>query len=955
MDPTARHGGPEPAYDVGAALDMLWLTGSTPDAAMAWLGGALGTGPDPAAEPEGGGGAGYGAPAGFDWGPGGGKPPPAPTPGFPAAPVQLPSWDDGGTPVRALPMRIRAEPRLPAARALENALKPLGSTADAPGRTDLDIDRTAEAMAVADAFVPVLRPQREPRWDLLLVRDTSAATAPWGAVLRELADVLRRSGVFRTVREIHADVSGPEPRFTASDRTTPCDPARMLADGGRGMVFVITDGVCEGWQSAAAIGHLGSWHERGPVVVWHLLPERLWAKTAIAPSRVVLRPSLGARHRPRILVCRDDDRPPVPVDDADFLALPVLAFDGAPVLHWAPGRETAEPPWSHVRRLMGMLVGRTQGIRELTAAAWVVPRSAPRAAPHPPGPVPVDLPAEQRVDTFLRTVPPSCADLLYGLAGTAPITFETMRLVNAVVNERPDPADVAEVFLSGLLVRTDDEAAEAPPEEAPYDFPADVRAVLLSRCTSAELLAMYDRIAQEVARRLGSDAVAFRVLLSGEDFPAPARIADGARPLAYLTAALLRRLANNPEVRNAALLERLAAGGPDLAPGTPIPGFRKPEPAPPPGSAPPPSRPPSGTPQLSAADPGTPGPAAEAARPRGVLGGALLDGARMVVPAADVADAIGTLPPEPAPEPEPGRDRRRPSAVPRVALLGGQASGKTTFLVVAALRMFTTDRGARLDLDLPGVALDDVLITPRDDATKEFVHRAGVSIIEQRVFPNATSQPEDLRLRVDARCTVRRRLRWRRKLSWRVAFDLELHDRAGGDFEEPDSPLTLGADAVRNVRDTHGIVFLADLSSPAAAAHTAASLSRFIPRLRPDGLPEEAADRLPHFVAVCVSKCDDARVRDRVLGGASAPGAAGVEAALRRLAARGDADVDTMLRVLGTWFHHDRVRYFGTTSVGWDYQGDAFRLRGRPVQPVNVWEPMVWLASSVGAFAGETS
>jgi hypothetical protein len=309
-----------------------------------------------------------------------------------------------------------------------------------------------------------------------------------------------------------------------------------------------------------------------------------------------------------------------------------------------------------------------------------------------------------------------------------------------------------------------------------------------------------------------------------------------------------------------------------------------------------------------------------------------------------LAAAIAALPPRP-----PGD---RTGGFPRMAMLGASGSGKTTFLVVAALRMFTTDRGDRLDLDLPGIVLDDLAISPGSQEARAFMRHAGAVLLERRRFPSGTIKAGDVRLHVEARCTARRRRRWwARRPAWRIAFDLEAHDRLGGDYTDFATQPAVVADAVRNVADAQSIVFLLDLSSPRATADSARCLAEFIPLLRA-GTPGGKAERLPHFVAVCVSKCDLPSVRDRVVGPHGRK-SADVADNLRTLA-DDDRDIREALDILGTWFRPERVRCFATTSLGWAHDGDPSVVRSR-VEPVNVWEPMVWLASSVGAFAGETA
>src|SRR6266567_2524837 len=136
--------------------------------------------------------------------------------------------------------------------------------------------------------------------------------------------------------------------------------------------------------------------------------------------------------------------------------------------------------------------------------------------------------------------------------------------------------------------------------------------------------------------------------------------------------------------------------------------------------------------------------------------------------------------------------------------------------------------------------------------------------------------------------------------------------------------------------------------------------------------------RLPHYVAVCVTKFDDPTVfrfaRDNDFLSYSEddplllPRVHNDEAEefMRDLLAGSPlSDADMVLGALRQYFYPERIRYFVTSSVGFhvgpsgefrenDYanvvQVDAgkFQIRGQ-VHPINVAEPLLWLGERIVA------
>jgi hypothetical protein len=137
--------------------------------------------------------------------------------------------------------------------------------------------------------------------------------------------------------------------------------------------------------------------------------------------------------------------------------------------------------------------------------------------------------------------------------------------------------------------------------------------------------------------------------------------------------------------------------------------------------------------------------------------------------------------------------------------------------------------------------------------------------------------------------------------------------------------------------------------------------------------------KLPHYVAVCITKFDEARVFKSaqmlrvVVRDPEEPEFPRVPEdyaqdffeRLIRLSRSDDARL--ILPLLQQAFHRDRVRFFVTSAIGFyvdpsvgvfdpdDYQnhisGEPDRIRGG-IFPINVLEPVLWLARSIARVAG---
>ncbi len=136
-----------------------------------------------------------------------------------------------------------------------------------------------------------------------------------------------------------------------------------------------------------------------------------------------------------------------------------------------------------------------------------------------------------------------------------------------------------------------------------------------------------------------------------------------------------------------------------------------------------------------------------------------------------------------------------------------------------------------------------------------------------------------------------------------------------------------------------------------------------------------AGSRLPHYVAVCVTKFDHPDVyRFARLNGFRSYDENDpylfprvheddAESFFRELCSSDMSDADLISNGLRRFFHPDRIRYFVTSAIGFYRQGGRFReddyqnaveqdgqarIRGQ-IHPINVLEPILWLGQNVTA------
>jgi hypothetical protein len=404
----------------------------------------------------------------------------------------------------ALGVSIPEAAVLPRLLELQSALRPLQRyrSPARPLREVLDEPATAERTARAGGLLlPVFRPVSRGDAAMQLLMDTSSSMYVWERMLRELGGVFERLGAFHEVlvRYLHPS---PEGGVAVSARFDP-EPAGLrsaeqLSDPtGRRITLMVSD--CAGplWRSGDAHRLLHRLARYGPVAVLQPLPARLW-------NRTLLPVSYGVLHRAEGLLLSSPLRFSAgatgALADSDALPVPVLPPTAPALGAWA--------------RLLGGM-----GAGEVPAAVgWV---RADQPATHVPRRR-TTVPVPTLVGRFRAGASPAAAQLAVYLAA-APLFLPVMQLVQRTMLPDSGPAELAEVLLSGLVVR------QPGDDHRWYDFAPGVRDALLGPLGRDEALLVLKHCSEYVEQRFGKSGPNFPALAITQLTEGPGdRIADAA-------------------------------------------------------------------------------------------------------------------------------------------------------------------------------------------------------------------------------------------------------------------------------------------------------------------------------------------------------------------------------------------------------------------------------------------
>ncbi|MFG1809444.1 SAV_2336 N-terminal domain-related protein [Streptomyces sp. NPDC049040] len=410
---------------------------------------------------------------------------------------------------------------LPGLLELQAALRPLQRyrSPARPRRSILDEAATAERTARAGGLLlPVFRAVNRGDATMQLLMDASSSMYVWERMLRELGGVFECLGAFREVqvRHLHATADGVP---AVSSHFDPDPSALRSADQlgdptGRRITLLVSD--CAGplWSSGQAHRLLHRLAGHGPVAVLQPLPARLWSRTRLPVSYGVLHRADGPQPAAPLRFSAGAGgftTPPA----GDALPVPVLPPTTLALGAWArllagtgPGEVPAAVGW--VRSDQPASVSRPR--RETMSPAALVARFRSAASP--------------------AAASPAAAQLAVYLSA-APLFLPVMQLVQRTMLPGSGPAELAEVLLSGLVVRAEGD------DHRWYEFAPGVRDILLQPLGLDEALLVLKHCSEYVEHRFGRGgpnfpALAITQLAGGPSDPAAdAAVASAVRHAAW--------------------------------------------------------------------------------------------------------------------------------------------------------------------------------------------------------------------------------------------------------------------------------------------------------------------------------------------------------------------------------------------------------------------------------------
>ena len=421
------------------------------------------------------------------------------------------------TVLNRLPIKVANPPSLRNPLALARSLRPLMQKVPSGRIEGLDEQATAQQIAEAGIWQPIVKPVLEPWFEIALVVDESASMLIWRQTVLEFRKLLRNYGAFRDVQlwGLHCEEGSlylrPGIGSEALQQLTR-QPEELLDPSGRRLILLITDCVSSYWQEEMLIKTLKRWAQQSPIAIAQVLPEWLWVRTAIRGFESVQLAGLEPGVPNSQLVVDWSSVWQSVANPQSGVCLPIVPLEPDSVLTWS-------------RMVMGQCAAPGYWLRSF--------------------PTETDLPASssrfpaQQLERF-QLISSPVAQRLMGLVAASPvITLPVIRLIQETLLPKSQQMHVAEVLLGGLLEPIIPPQLGTIPDEMEYRFVDEaIRDLLLAETPvpdTVQVLSGY--VERQFDQSLDEFVAELQLWSQNEDLA----LVNKARSFATVTAAVLKR------------------------------------------------------------------------------------------------------------------------------------------------------------------------------------------------------------------------------------------------------------------------------------------------------------------------------------------------------------------------------------------------------------------------------
>jgi len=343
---------------------------------------------------------------------------------------------------------------------------------------EFDEDNTIEYIANTNNWNILLKPKQELKYTLSIVIEISNSMEIWEELSKEFHLALLRFRFFKDIKVYYAQLEDNDFALYRDKKCTlPASIKTLNTVNMHDITMLLTDCISRGWSDKRGYQFLEDITKVSPLVVINMLPQRIWRRTILGKSWKVKYTHKNGFNNNTLVSDLDEEKMNV---SSAHIKVPMATFDTVQLRQWSNLAVGKKNNWIN------------GSIFEANIFDIPISESSPTVLQ--------DINPNILVKNFYKSASPMARELAIYFS-TVPLSMDIMKIVQKESLPKSNHTHLAEVFLSGLLKKSQYKTKSGAPR---YEYVSGIKDILLERLSLHIKICILKNNSSFIADNIGS-------------------------------------------------------------------------------------------------------------------------------------------------------------------------------------------------------------------------------------------------------------------------------------------------------------------------------------------------------------------------------------------------------------------------------------------------------------------
>jgi len=374
-----------------------------------------------------------------------------------------------------------------------------------------DDEESVEYIANTNIWNIILKPKKELKYNLFILVEQSESMDIYNELIIDFVKAVDRFSIFKNIKVYYIkQYKDSFNLYKDKKNKTKLSLKALNSDNQRNFTMILSDCISSGWGDKRGYTLFEKLTKITPLSIINMLPQRLWRRTPLKSSRRV-----KFTHKKSFLndtLVSDIDE----VDIKDNIKVPMTTLESIPLKQWSNLVAGKKNNWLYGSIFEANVFNKMTDIEIKDNTINT---------------------ADDIVKNFDKYTSPIAKKLAIYFS-TVPLSMDIMKIVQKENLQEANYTHLAEVFLSGLLKKSD---KKTNTDDVIYEFIEGVQEILFARLSLHKKIDILSHNSSFISNNIGS-VIDFQALLENPSLESGIALSDNDKVFAHIVADVFKEM-----------------------------------------------------------------------------------------------------------------------------------------------------------------------------------------------------------------------------------------------------------------------------------------------------------------------------------------------------------------------------------------------------------------------------